>query len=457
MRTQSKLLPCALPTCLSLFIAAAPLPAQDPHLPQVDALFAAIEGKQLPGAAVLAVRDGKLIHRAAYGLANVELGVPNRPETIFRIASLSKQFTAVAILQLVERGQLSLDDRLARFYPDFPDAGKITIYHLLTHTAGVPDFISFDEALKTPLQSPPGERLNYSNTGYDILGRIIERVSGKSYADFLAENMFGPLKMSHSGAALDRRLLPGRAAGYQPDGKGGFTNVDYSAPAGNPAGGGLYSSVDDMRLWDQALYPGGLLKPETLALAFRPVRLNSGREAGYACGWMLRTHRALREVGHGGDIDGYNAYIARYPDQHFTVIVLANMTMRPPGPVPTADELAHRIAEIALAGEMGPVQPPPDVAVPAAILDQYVGKYKLEAPPIILQNAGDSFTFTREGNRLVAQAGPVKLPLFAESQDTFYSQQAPAKITFVRDSAGKVTEFILILAGVREYRAPRIE
>ena len=431
--------------------------AVDPRLPQVDALFTAVYGKPLPGAAVLAVRDGKIIHRAAYGLASVELDVPNRPETVFRIASLSKQFTALAVLQLCDQGKLSLDDRLSRFYPDFPDAEKITIYHLLTHTAGIPDFITFEEARKTPLQSPPGARLNYSNIGYEILGRIIETVSGKSYQDYLAENIWRPLKMAHSGVDTGRQIIPGRAAGYQPDGKGGFTNVDFSEPANKPASGGLFSSVDDMLLWDQALYSGGLLKPETLALAFRPVKLNSGREAGYGCGWMVGTRRGLREIGHGGDINGYNAYIARYPDQHFTVIVLSNTTMRPPGPVPTAEDLAHRIADLALADVMAPVQPPPDVAVPSAVLDQYAGKYKLEAPPIILQNAGDIYTFTREGNRLFAQAGPIKLPLFAESQDTFYATQAPAKITFVRDSSGKVTEFILVLGGVREYRAPRIE
>ena len=200
-----------------------------------------------------------------------------------------------------------------------------------------------------------------------------------------------------------------------------------------------------------------MVGPETLALAFKPATLNSGRQVGYACGWMVSTHRGLREVGHGGDISGYNAYIARYPDQRFTVVVLSNMTMRPAGPIPTAGDLAHKIAELLLSDRMAPEQPLPDVQVDSSVLDAYVGRYRLEAPKIILQNAGDLCTFTREGNRLVGQLGPATVPLFAESDATFYSKGVPAKITFIRDGAGKVTEFILVLAGVREYRAVRLE
>ena len=202
---------------------------------------------------------------------------------------------------------------------------------------------------------------------------------------------------------------------------------------------------------------GALVKPDTAALAFRPATLNSGRQVGDGCGWTVGTHRGLREVGHGGDISGYNAYIARYPDQRFTVVVLSNMTMRPAGPIPTAGELAHRIAELLLSDDMDPAQPPPDVRVDAAVLDAYVGRYRLEAPQIILQNAGDLCTFTRDGNRLVAQLGAATVPLFAESDATFYSKGVPARITFIRDGAGRVTEFILVLGGVREYRAVRLE
>jgi CubicO group peptidase (beta-lactamase class C family) len=406
---------------------------------------------------VLVVRDGVVVHRAGYGLANVELGVPNRPETVFRIASVTKPFTAMAILQLCERGKLRLDDRLAPYFPDFPDAARITVRQVLTHTAGLPDFISVEEAARLPLESRPGERLNYSNIGYEMLGRIIEEVSGTTYEEYLAENIFRPLKMTHTGVDSRQRVTPGRAAGYQPDGKGGISNADYSESGKIPAAGGLYSNVDDLLRWDQALYSGALVKPETVALALTPATLNSGRQVGYACGWMVGTHRGLREVGHGGDISGYNAYIARYPDQRFTVIVLSNMTMRPAGPIPTAGELAHRIAELLLSDRMAPAQPPPDVQLDASVLDAYVGRYRLEAPKIILQNAGDLCTFTREGNRLVGQLGPATVPLFAESDATFYSKDAPAKITFIRNGAGKVTEFILILGGVREYRAVRLE
>lgn len=442
--------------CLLSGMALAPS-ARENRSPQVDALFAPLDGKQTPGAAVLVVRDGAVVHRAAYGLANVELGVPNRPETVFRIASVTKTFTAMAILQLCERGRLGLDDRLSRFLPEFPGATEITVRHLMTHTAGVPDFVSFEEAKTRPPESRPGERLNYSNIGYEMLGRIIEAVSGLSYEAYLAENIFRPLQMSHTGVDSRRRIIPGRAAGYQPDGKGGFTNADYTEPGKIPAAGGLYSTVDDLLRWDQALDSGALVSPETVAAAFKPATLNSGRQVGYGFGWMLATHRGLREVGHGGDISGYNASIARYPDLRFTVIVLSNMTMRPAGPIPTAGDLARRIAEILLADRMQPEQPAPDVQVAPSILDDYVGRYRLEAPRIILENAGEFFAFAREGSRLVGQAGPAKVPLFAESETTFYSKVMPAKITFLRNDAGKVTEFILVLGGLREYRAVRIE
>lgn len=444
--------------CLCLLSGMVLMPsARENRVLQIDALFASLEGKQTPGAAVLVVRDGMVVHRAAYGLANVELGVPNTPETVFRIASVTKPFTAMAVLQLCERGRLGLDDRLSRFLPDFPGAAEITVRHLLTHTAGVPDFVSFEEARTRPLESRPGERLNYSNIGYEMLGRIIEAVSGSSYEAYLAENIFRPLQMSHTGVDSRRRIIPGRAAGYQPDGKGGFTNADYTEPGKVPAAGGLYSTVDDLLRWDQALDSGALIKPETVAAAFKPATLNSGRQVGYGFGWMLGTHRGLREVGHGGDISGYNASITRYPDLRLTVIVLSNMTMRPAGPIPTAGDLARRIAEILLADRMQPEQPSPDVQVAPAILDDYIGRYRLEAPRIILENAGEFFAFAREGSRLVGLAGTAKVPLFAESETTFYSKLMPAKITFLRNDAGKVTEFILVLAGLREYRAVRIE
>jgi hypothetical protein len=312
---------------------------------------------------------------------------------------------------------------------------------------GRTDFVSV-EAARVPLESRPGERLNFCNTGYEMLGRIIEAVSGRSYEEFLAENIFRPLKMTHTGVDSRRRITPGRAAGYQPDGKGGFSNADYTESGTIPAAGGLYSNADDLLRWDEALYSGAMVGPETLALAFKPATLNSGRQVGYACGWMVSTHRGLREVGHGGDISGYNAYIARYPDQRFTVVVLSNMTMRPAGPIPTAGDLAHKIAELLLSDRMAPEQPLPDVQVDSSVLDAYVGRYRLEAPKIILQNAGDLSSFAR-GNRLVGQLGPATVPLFAESDTTFYSKGSQPRSPSSATVRGRCRNH-LVLAGVRD-------
>ena len=377
----------------------------------------------------------------------------NSPETVFRIASVTKQFTAMAILQLCERGKLRLDDRLAPFFPDFPAAAdEITVHQVLTHTAGLPDFVSVEQAARLPLESRPGERLNYSNVGYEMLGRDHRGGLRDVLEEYLAANIFGPLEGSdphRRGLEAPDHSRPGGR--LQPDEKGGISNADYSDTGKSPAAGGLCSNVDDLMRWDQALYSGALVKPDAGGSGVQAGHTEQRPAGGYGCGWTVGTHRGLREVGHGGDISGYNAYIARYPDQRFTVVVLSNMTMRPAGPIPTAGELAHRIAELLLSDDMDPAQPPPDVRVDAAVLDAYVGRYRLEAPKIILQNAGDLCTFTRDGNRLVAQLGAATVPLFAESDATFYSKGVPARITFIRDGAGRVTEFILVLGGVREY------
>jgi CubicO group peptidase (beta-lactamase class C family) len=272
-----------------------------------------------------------------YGLADREKKTPNTTQTRYRIYSITKQFTAMAILMLQERGKLNVQDPICKYIPDCPAAWKeITIHHLLTHTSGIPDFIGFTdypETSATPsppaqtiarfkdksLDFQPGEKWNYSNSGYVLLGAVIERVSGQSYEDFLQKNIFEPLKMVNTGYDHNRSDL---ASGYVNSGKIKANFVDMSIPY---AAGGLYSTVEDLYRWDQALYTQQLVPQKTLDTMFTahaPIPEADG--LGYGYGWLIGRTFNRRNIFHGGSLVGYNSLIDRYPDDKVTVIVLTN-------------------------------------------------------------------------------------------------------------------------------------
>jgi len=451
------------PALLALGLAAAVAPAEpaleapQPALGEkIDGLLAAIPGKDLPGVAVVVLRDGAVVHSRAYGLASVELGVPNTTRTRFRLASVSKSFTALAVLQLVEQARLRLDDTLDRFVPDFVGGERITIHQLLTHTAGLPDFVSFDEAKKQPRDSPPGARLNYSNVGYVALGRVIEKVTGKSYESHLREAILAPLGMVDTGVDRRQALEKGRAAGYVIGPEGGFVNADYTDTSSDPAAGGLYSTAEDMTRWIQALVAGRIVAPTTFDKATSPVTLPDGHRGGYGYGFMLAPFRGLREIAHGGDISGFNTYFALYPDERLAVIALSNVGMRPPGPVPVAGDLVHRIVELVIGDRLGPAWPAA-VSLPAAVLDRYVGRYRLDVPPPVAEVMGESVEIVREGDRVFAAAKQGRVELFAESETSFFSKEGPGvKVSFSPAAGGTAREAVLSLMGLREFRLVRV-
>jgi D-alanyl-D-alanine carboxypeptidase len=443
----------AVPLLAAFSLCAATPPGAEK---KVDELFRPVAGGKLPGAAVAVVRDGQVVFMKAYGMADVAKGIANSPGTIFRLASVTKTFTAAAVLQLVEGGKLKLDDPLSKFVPDFPNADKIRISHLLSHTAGVPDFIPYDEVKKRPLEFEPGSRINYSNNGYYLLGRIVEKVSGQPWDEYLRDHIFRPLGMKHSG--YDRTVeLAGRATGYLAGADGTYQPIAPQDALGGDAGGGLYSTVEDMALWAGGLASGKLLTKETLERASTPGLLTDGRRTAYGFGWMTTTYRGLREVGHGGDATGFNTYFARYPDEKLTVIVLSNVGMRPPGPLPVAADLVHRIAEVWLEDRMQKADAQPDVKVDPAILESYIGRYKVDAPEVIIQNMGTHVVITRQGDHLVAEAGPMTAPLLAKSDTVFQALGSPAELTFVRDGSGKCPKVVITLMGLREFPALRVE
>lgn len=319
-----------------------------------DYLRTQMQAQQIPGVALAVVTDGKIVLARGYGVANVEHQVPVKPETIFQSGSTGKQFTATAVMMLVEEGKLSLEDKITKYFPDAPESwNKITIRHLLTHTSGMTDYPDdFDmrrdyteddllQLIKTiPLAFQPGEKWSYSNLAYVTLGILIHKVSGKFYGDFLQERIFKPLEMSTARIINEADIVPNRAAGYRVA-NGQLKNQNWVSPSLNTtADGALYLNVYDMAKWDAALYTEKLLKRSSLEQMWTPVKLNSGKTFPYGFGWGFANVRGHRVIEHGGSWQGFKAQISRYVDDKMTIILFANQTRA------NQTKLTHDIAGI---------------------------------------------------------------------------------------------------------------
>jgi D-alanyl-D-alanine carboxypeptidase len=452
MRPRRSLTMLGLALAIPAIGAATPSTVAD----AVDAAFAKVAGTPVPGAVVVVLRDGEVLHSRAYGLANVETAEANTTRTRFRLASVSKSFTALLVLQLVEQGRLGLDDPLDRYVPGFRGGDRIRIRHVLSHTAGLPDFVSVEQAMTIAPACAPGERLNYSNVGYAVLSRLIEKVSGRSYEAQLHAAILDPLGMKDSGIDHGRPRDAGRAEGYLFAADGRVTSAEYSEMSNDSAAaGGLYSTAKDMTLWLKALLDGRIVRPETLALATAPVRLAGERAAAYGLGFATIPYRGLREFSHGGDISGYNTYYGVYPDAHLAVIVLSNVGMHQPGPLPTAGAVAHTVVETLAADRLGR-QWPPVADVPLSVLQRYVGRYRLDVPKPVADVMGETLELKLdEDGRVIASAKQGQAEIYPESDTAFFSKQSPVKITFVQGADGRCEEGVLSLMGLREFRLER--
>jgi CubicO group peptidase (beta-lactamase class C family) len=344
-------------TIVLLFVTSSAIPcaAQQAITTRVDEYVKSeMQKEHIPGLSLAVIKDGQIILAKGYGLSNVELQVAVRPETIFQSGSMGKQFTATAVMMLVEEGKLSLADSITKYFTDAPASWQnITVRHLLTHTAGTTDYPGdFDfrrdytepELLKRaeaiPLAFPPGEKWSYSNLGYVMLGILIHKVSGKFYGDFLQERVFKPLGMTTARIISEADLVPNRAAGYRLV-KGELKNQNWVSPTLNTtADGALYLTVYDMAKWDAALYTEKLLRRSSLEQMWTPVKLNSGKTEGYGFGWGLGEVRGHHIIEHGGAWQGFKSHIARYVDDKLTVVVFANLAQANP------NRIAHAIAGI---------------------------------------------------------------------------------------------------------------
>lgn len=306
---------------------------------RVDELFASFTTGVQPGVAVLVVKDGQVVHRAGYGYADIERKVPITPRSAFRLASVSKQFTAAAVTLLAADGVLSYDDPVSRFLPDLAPYEGVTVRHLMTHTGGLPEYYDIiDTEGRRPTNAdavallgqmrralfPPGTRYQYSNPGYDVLAPLVEAASGMTFAAFMRERIFLPLGME--GARIYDHTgphVPERAFGYRPEG-GGFVADDDHSLNGIVGSGGTYASLEDFVQWDRALYGGSLFSSETLREAFAPYVLENGESTDYGFGWRTDEYRGRQRLRHGGSWVGFRTHIARYPDERLSIVLLAN-------------------------------------------------------------------------------------------------------------------------------------
>jgi CubicO group peptidase (beta-lactamase class C family) len=302
--------------------------------------------------AVLVARGESVLLNKGYGSANLEWEIPNSPATKFRIGSVTKQFTAAAILLLEERGRISVEDLVSKHIPDAPPAwAKVTIFHLLTHTSGIPNFTSFPDYQSTmsvpvtterlvarfrdkPLEFEPGEKMNYSNSGYALLGYLIEKISGQTYAQFLQEHIFTPLGMSGSGYDSNSLVIARRAAGYSP-GPNGPINAAFLHMTIPHGAGALYSTTEDLLRWSQSLFGGKLLSAASLKKMLTPFKNN------YGFGIVISNTGGRMRYGHNGGINGFNSLLAYFPENRVTVVVLANVNG------PAADDLGGKLSSLA--------------------------------------------------------------------------------------------------------------
>ena len=423
--------------------------------------------EHIPGVAIAVVKDGKVIKTKGYGVASVEFNVPVTTETVFEIGSVSKQITAAAIMLLVEDGKINLDDKISKFLPDTPEAWKdVTVRHLLTHTSGVKSYTSiggfqlskrykvtdFIKELKPqPLDFEPGSDYKYSNSGYSLLGYIIESAAGKNYWEFLRERIFQPLKMNKTADRDPQFIIRNRATGYEWE-NGRLVGRDYELTDLFSAGA-IVSTVEDLAKWNIALRDETILKNSSKNESWKPFVLNSGKENFYGFGWGISDFRGQHLISHGGQTAGFAANNSRYVDENLSVIVLTNL-----GTQGLGSAIARGIAKIyvpSISLKSLKVQPK---------TDKKLSKIFKTALEVILNNKLDSELLTPElieslstersksEYKRIASFGKIKQMDFvgddisADKKIYHYRVETPKKLLlwkFVVNDEGKISDILL--------------
>jgi CubicO group peptidase (beta-lactamase class C family) len=429
-----------------------PTSAQALRSPEVIAaeitryMEAAQRFEQFSGA-ILVARDGRPIISRAYGLANVEHDVPNTPQTVYRLGSLTTQFTAVAIMMLQEQGKLNVNDPFCRYLADCPPAWQpITIRQLLTMTSGIVGVhgvalgplrgfpIPWDQLLealrKQPLAFAPGSAFLFDYPGYYLAGFLIEKLSGQSYGDFLDTHIFRPLGMTRSGYENPLRIIKNRATGYRHTPYDPISNVPYIEVIRVFAGGGVYGTTEDLLRWDQALYTERLLSRKSIDDMHQPAQEMFPGKAFASGVWVSEKH-GRREIANGGHLPGFITYMARYPEDRVTVIVLSNNERG------SAGRIGSALSSIVFGSRYELPYERKAVTVDASRLSRYVGEYHFPRPNVVM-------TVTNENGRLFLKRGTeAKVEMFPESDSTFFLKVEDVQFTFATDASGTVTAMTL--------------
>jgi CubicO group peptidase (beta-lactamase class C family) len=453
--------------CALLLLGAHAGLAQSPASiqQQIDPLFGSVQ-KGTPGGIVLVAQGGKVLLEKGYGLANLATSAPITVSTRFRIGSITKQFTAAAILKLHEQGRLSLQDRLSKFIPDWPHGDEVTLHQLLNHTSGIhdythkPDFaentkarIALEDLMRSfkndPLDFAPGRKFLYDNSGYVLLKYIVEKVSGSTYEHYLRTTFFEPLAMKHTGIYPVEAVGPDDAVGYAFE--NGTTHPAQNwQPSWLAGSGEICSTAGDLFLWNEALFGGKVLSAAGLKTAFT-VGIVEGDDpahpepTGYGCGWIIDTLRGEREIGHGGELAGFGGYLLRIPERSLTVVVLLNCV--PQMPSLHQWNLARDIAARVL--RLPPATAPKIYAdgLPSD-LEAIVGRYDMG-------NQMDMTVTVQDGHAFFEITGRPKIEFFPKSDRSFFVAGGGAEATFVRKADGKIGKAILKQGGAR-IDAPRL-
>jgi CubicO group peptidase (beta-lactamase class C family) len=403
------------------------------NLPTIAAYLESTYQPDRPGAAVIIASNGEIVHEAGYGLANVEHGIAVTPDTVFRIGSITKQFTAASIMLLEQRGLLSVDDPIDKYLPDYPTHGHvITIEHLLTHTSGIRSYTDIPGYMGNPVRADlttaelidvfdnepmdfaPGDQWRYNNSGYVLLGAIIETVSGQSYETFIADNIATPLNLAHTYYG-GPKIIPHRAAGYEVDGDDNIVNAAYLSMTQPHAAGSLLSTTGDLFAWHKALTGGEFVHDDSYERMTRAVSLNDGSSDPYGYGLGLLELRGRKMIAHGGGINGFSCYVLWLPQEDVYVAVLTNSAGLRPRPMTVAKTIAAMFI-----GDPYPARKA--VELSENELRGLVGSYAGENfPSIDIRRAGDGLEMDI--------GGFMTLPVLAESRDLLFMPDSLSYVT----------------------------
>jgi CubicO group peptidase (beta-lactamase class C family) len=418
----------------------------------IDSVMTASFKPNAPGAVILVAKDGVPVFRKAYGLANVELNIPNKPEYVFAIASMTKQFTAVCVLQLVQQGKLSLQDDIRKYLPEFNTHGRlVTIEHLLTHTSGIPNWEGKPEydqrqaleqsqeemlafIMNDPLLFEPGSDFSYNDSGYYLAGLIVERVSGMRYNDYLQKNIFQPCGMKSSTTATREQTIPLLVAGYSSAGDSLFRPAEYFSWKWNRGLGDILTSVDDMLKWDEALYTEKLVRRDLLEKAWSSFVLTDGRKTNYGYAWVLSKYQDLEMILHAGAMAGFASFAVRIPSQHILVVVLSNNA---------GGAAFSSVARVVLRVAGKSLSKPSPRSLTREQLSEYPGVYEISGGWMIPSNfSRDKFYryLTVHDTLLYSKwRGGWKTALMNVAKDLFVLKGSNAYLRFQRDNNGRIT------------------